>query len=126
MKEKKKEYEAFPEYIEELRQYMEKAESDLKKLRKSKDWVAEDQFQLIADKLQELSDWAQDKRQERNSKPPTSEPVLTRALVRAKMAGVKELVKALNAFERPKANSTSESNGKGGKSKNKSDIDEDL
>lgn len=102
----------FPEYIEELETYIGSATSDLSKLRKSKDWVAEEQFQAITSKITELAEWKESKMKERNEKPTTSDPILTKGLVKAKMAGVKTLIKALNSLEKPKPepNTTSEDN----------------
>jgi len=90
------------------------------KLRKSKDWVADAQFELINEKIEELTAWLDNKIKERNDTPATSDPILTKALIKAKMSSIKVLIKTVSSLERPKANNTEEAND------TKPDLNTDL
>jgi len=102
MKTRKREYEFFPEYIDRLKIFVKNATTALDKIRVNKTWIAEEQFTGVRERITELSLWTENKTIERKQKPLTEEPILTDALVKAKISTIRALVKALNNIERPK------------------------
>jgi hypothetical protein len=89
-------------------------------LRKSKDWIADDQFNLVNEKIAELTAWLNSKIKEREETPATSDPILTKTLIKAKIASIKVLIKTINSLEKPKVNNTEQAN------ETKSDLNTDL
>ncbi len=102
MKVRRKEFEAFPGYIDRLNTFVRNATTVLDKIKLNKTWIAAEQFVPVTEKLADLKEWIQNKTAERKEKPATSEPVLTEALVKAKMSAIRVLIRTLNAIEKPK------------------------
>eukprot|EP01022_Parablepharisma_sp_SALTPOND_P008074 TRINITY_DN135161_c0_g1_i1.p1 TRINITY_DN135161_c0_g1~~TRINITY_DN135161_c0_g1_i1.p1 ORF type:complete len:863 (-),score=125.78 TRINITY_DN135161_c0_g1_i1:1816-4404(-) len=102
MKVRKKEFEAFPSYVERLNKFTKNATNLLEKIKKERTWIPEEQFQVIHQKIDELKEWVESKKAERAEKPPTSDPVLTQTLIKAKMNPIRTLIKALKDIEKPK------------------------
>jgi len=102
MKVSKKEFEMFKPYVESLNTFIKNTTQALTLMKKDKTWISEEQYAPTYAKIKELEEWIQLKVKERSEKPPTSEPVLTQALVTARMSTIRALLKALNTIEKPK------------------------
>ncbi len=102
MKTRRKEFELFGSYITRLKTFIANATSQLGKIRKEKPWVAEEKVGSTADRVKELQEWTENKTRERAAAKPISNPVLTKALVEARISPVKSLIRALNRIEKPK------------------------